>query len=319
LANIYALIHQSLDHWIPMSPVVAIADRGDLCGECPLWSPQEEALYWSDITGRKLNRYSWSTHSHEVIHPDLEVGGLALHASEGFVVVNSEGAWLWNPESIPVLILDSVEGRKCSLNDCIADPQGRLFTGSCFFDPNREDYDRGFLARIDIDGSAHIVDEGIRLANGLGFSPDCSTLYFTDSADRVIYAYDYRPSDGRISNRRAFVRVPRSEGIPDGLTVDAEGYVWSARWFGGCIVRYDPEGRVQQMINIPASQSSSLSFGGPNLDDIFVTSAGVPDALSLTPLGYDSGHLPAGGQLFHLNLGIRGKPEYEARIERCPA
>src|SRR5262249_21148072 len=123
-----------------------------------------------------------------------------------------------------------------------------------------------------------------------------------------------RISDGSLRNRRTFVRIPGDQGVPDGLTVDAEGFVWSAQWFGGCIVRYDPDGRVQQTIAIPASQTSSLTFGGPDLDDIFVTSAGMPDALSLAPPGYATGTMPAGGQLFHLNLGIRGKPEFEANI-----
>lgn len=299
-----------------MNPVVAIADRGDLCGECPLWRPRERALYWSDITGRKFNRYSWMDGRHEVVRDDFEVSGLAPHASGGFVLVNSQGVWLWDWNHEPILVTDTVDGRKCSLNDCIADPQGRLFTGSCFFDPNREDYELGFLVRVDEDGSAHIVDDGIRLANGLGFSPDGSTLYFTDSADRVIYAYDYRASDGTVRNRRVFVRVPGDQGLPDGLTVDAEGFVWSARWFGGCIVRYDPDGRVQQTVAIPAAQTSSLAFGGTDLEDIFVTSAGLPDALPLAPPGYSFRSTPVGGQLFHVNLGIRGKPEFEANIRQ---
>lgn len=295
-----------------------VADRGDLCGECPLWSPHEEALYWTDITGRKVNRYSWNTRRHEVVHPGLEVSGLALHNLGGFVVVNSEGVWLWNPGCEPHPVASLAEGRKCSLNDCIADPRGRLFAGSCFFDPSRDDYELGFLARFDEDGSARIVDEGIRLANGLGFSPDCSTLYFTDSAERVIYAYDYRDSDGSLRNRREFVRVPREEGIPDGLTVDAEGFVWSAHWFGGCIVRYDLDGHVQRTVKIPAAQTSSLAFGGRDLDDIFVTSAGLPDALSLAPPRYSARDGQSGGQLFRLNLRICGKPEYEAAIRCAP-
>lgn len=297
--------------------VEIIADLGDLCGECPLWSPQEEALYWTDITGRRVYRYSWAAGVPEVVHSDMEVSGLALNDRGGFVAVNSEGVWLWEHGSKPVLIADSAEGRKCALNDCIADPRGRLFTGSCFFDPGRDDYEPGFLARIDEDGSAHIVDEGIRLANGLGFSPDGSTLYFTDSAARAIYAYDYRVSDGGIGNRREFVRVPIEDGIPDGLTVDAEGFVWSANWFGGRIVRYDPDGSIQQVVSLPASQTSSLSFGGPDLDEIFVTSASQPDALRLAPPGYSSSGNGSGGQLFRIRLQTQGKPEYKARL-RCP-
>jgi sugar lactone lactonase YvrE len=152
------------------------------------------------------------------------------------------------------------------------------------------------------------------LANGLGFSPDNSTLYFTDSAERLIFAYDYRRSDGRLSNRRRFVSVPSTEGLPDGLTVDAEGFVWSAQWFGGCIVRYDPDGKEQQRISIPVAQSSSVAFGGPDLTDIFITSAALDDSLTLAPPGYSPAAQRAGGPLYRVNVGIPGRPEYKARI-----
>jgi len=204
------------------------------------------------------------------------------------------------------------------LNDCIADPEGRLFSGSCFYDSGREDYPSGYLFRADLDGSVHIVAEGLRLSNGLGFSPDETTLYLTDSADRTIYAFDYRRSDGTIRKRRVFVKVSPEEGIPDGLTVDAAGFLWSVQWFGGCLVRYDPDGIVERRIQIPASQTTSMAFGGPELTDIFVTSASVPDALPLAPPGYCSGAVYTGGKLFHLNLGLQGGEEYRARIGLAP-
>lgn len=291
-----------------------IADYGDICGECPIWSPRDQALYWSDIAGCKLYKYSWLNRRPEILCRGQEVSGLALHASGEFVVVNSQGIWLWDVGARPRLIADTIDGRKCAMNDCIADPEGRLFSGACFFDSNRDDYDLGYLACVDIDGSARIVDEGIHHANGLGFSPDCSTLYFTDSAARVIYAYDYRRKDGEIGNRRVLVKIPGDQGIPDGLTVDAEGFVWSAQWFGGCIVRYDPDGMEQQRIAIPALQSSSLTFGGADLSDIFVTSASLSDSVSLAPAGYSTARVNIGGQLFHLTLEIRGKLDFEAKI-----
>ena len=169
------------------------------------------------------------------------------------------------------------------------------------------------LAFIERDGTARVLDTGFGLSNGMGFSADWRTLYFTDSADRVIYAYDYDDAQGTAQRRRIFVRVPNAEGIPDGLTVDAEGFVWSAQWFGGCICRYDPDGKLERRIQIPAEQTSSLAFGGPELTDIFVTTAATPDAHSLAPAGYSqSGN--TGGQLFHLNLGIPGRTEHRCRF-----
>ena len=113
----------------------------------------------------------------------------------------------------------------------------------------------------------------------------CVRSIFADSAARRIYAYDYRRRDGAISNRRTFVTVPRDEGVPDGLTVDAEGFVWCAHWFGACVIRYDPDGKIERRIPIPASRTSSLAFGGPELTDIFVTSEAFTDSLPLAPLG----------------------------------
>jgi sugar lactone lactonase YvrE len=200
------------------------------------------------------------------------------------------------------------------MNDCIADPQGRLFAGSWFYNPADDNYPLGHLIRVDTDGLTRIVDDGIHLANGLGFSPDLKTLYFADSAARVILAYDYDVDSGGIRNRRNFVRVPRDSGLPDGLTVDAEGYVWCAHWFGGRVVRYDPDGKIERTIPVPAKQVSSLAFGGPELTDIFITSAALSDSLPLAPLGYNSGAGYIGGSLFHINLDIPGRPEFRARI-----
>ena len=297
-----------------MTQVEVVADYGDLCGEGPLWHEGEQALYWIDLTGKRLYRYTYPDDKHQIVHQGLEICGIALHESGKFVIVNSGGVWLWDLKEDLRLIAGTIENKKCALNDCVVDPEGRLFSGSCFFDPANASYERGCLFRIDADGSGHIVDDGISLANGLGFSLDHSTLYFADSAERVIYAYDYRRLDGSLRNRRRFVSVPSTQGLPDGLTVDAEGFVWSAQWFGGCIVRYDPDGKEQQRINVPAAQSSSLAFGGPDLSDIFVTSAALDDGLPLAPPGYSPGARRAGGALYRVRLGIRGRLEYRARI-----
>ena len=297
-----------------MKQIEVVADYGDLCGEGPLWHQREQALYWTDITGKRLYRWTYPDSKHQIIHQGLEVSGIALHESGNFVVVNSGGVWIWDLQNDPILIVDTIENKKCALNDCIVDPQGRIFSGSCFYDAAKDSYARGYLFRIDADGAGHVVDEGISLANGLGFSPDSSTLYFADSAERVIFAYDYRPLDGSLRNRRRFVSVPSHEGLPDGLTVDAEGFIWCAQWFGGCIVRYDPDGKEQQRISVPAAQSSSVAFGGPDLSDIFVTSAALDDSLPLAPPGYFPTAQRTGGALYRLNLGIQGRLEYKARV-----
>jgi D-xylonolactonase len=167
---------------------------------------------------------------------------------------------------------------------------------------------------VDNDGSVHVVDEGFRLSNGLGFAPDCGTMYYVDSADRRIYAWDYRREDGSIRNRRVLVQVPLEEGFPDGMTVDAAGYIWCAHWFGGCIIRYDPDGKVERRIETPPSQISSVTFGGPDFTDMFVTSAALADSLYLAPPGYNVSEHFMGGPVYRFKPGFQGREEYRANV-----
>ena len=300
-----------------MPELTVIADYGDLCGEGPIWDASCKRLYWTDITGQKFYCYDWSTRKTWVVKEGWEIAGAALNRSGGFVVANSSGLWLWEDGGEPRLVADQADGSKCQMNDCIADPAGRLLAGSNFYDLSR-DYPLGKLIRVDTDGTAHIIDEGLHLANGLGFSVDARTLYFTDSAARLIYAYDYDPAKGTARNRRVFVKVPATSGLPDGLTVDAEDFVWSAEWYGSRVVRYDHEGKVEREIRTPAKQTSSLAFGGPELTDLFITSAAKSEPMPIMPPGYDPNSGYFGGSLYHINLGIRGKPEFVADINLKP-
>ena len=299
----------------PIEQFKVIADYHDACGECPLWHVGQNALYWTDITRKQFYRYDWNKKLSTVLSSDFEICGFAFNGSGGFVVVNNSGMWLWDGKTEPLHLAAEADGVACRMNDCAADPAGRLLAGSCFFDPDRDDSPLGHLMLVDHDGSVKILDDGIRLANGLGFSPDGRTLYFADSAARLIYCYEYDAALGTARNRRPFVQVPPDEGLPDGLTVDAEGFVWSAQWFGSCIVRYDPEGKVERRVALPAKQITSLAFGGPALTDIFVTSAELPDCVSLAPRGYKAFEGNIGGQTFLGNLGIAGKCEYLCRIQ----
>ena len=296
-----------------MEELAVIADYGDLCGEGPVWDPDTRTLYWTDCAGQKFYRYHQPSGKHELVKQNLEINGYALNRSGGFVITNNSGIWIWDGFDDVRLIAEKADGSKCQMNDAIADPEGRLFAGSWFYDPNKK-YELGKLIRVDTDGTASLVDEGIHLANGLAFSPDCKILYFTDSAARRIYAYDYDRKTGNIRNRRVRVQVPDDEGLPDGLTVDAEGFLWSAQWYGSCVVRYDPDGKVERRIPTPAKQTSSVMFGGEDLTDIFITSAGKSEPMPIMPKGYDPSSGYFGGQLYRINLGIQGRPEYKANI-----
>lgn len=295
--------------------LAVVADYGDLCGEAPLWDAESQTLYWSDCVGLKVYRYHPGSARHELLKSGIEANGLVLDSQGGFVITNNSGIWFWDGADNLKLIANTVDGSKCQINDAIADPEGRLFAGSWFYSPTG-DYELGKLIRVDTNGTAHVVDEGFHLANGLAFSPDARMLYLTDSAARRIYAYDYDRKTGEIRNRRVLVQVPGDEGLPDGLTVDGEGFLWSAQWYGSSVVRYDPAGKVERRIRTPAKQTSSVMFGGADLTELFITSAAKSEPMPVMPKGYDATSGNFGGQLYGINLGIPGKEEYRTRLKR---
>jgi sugar lactone lactonase YvrE len=297
----------------PMSQVRVIADYGDLCGEGPLWDADTTYLYWTDIEGQRFYRYHQPSDTHEIVKEGLQITGYSLNRPGGFVVANRYGIWLWDGADDLRPIAGLFGNIQCRMNDAIADPEGRFFAGSMFYEPDKK-YELGKLVRVDTDGTVNVVDEGFHLSNGLAFSPDATVMYFTDSAARRIYAYDYARRTGDLTNRRVLVHVPDDEGLPDGLTVDAEGFLWSAQWYGGCVMRYDPEGKLERRIKLPAKQISSIAFGGKDLSDIFVTSASQTWLSPLMPNSYDAISGNFGGQLYCINTGIQGKPEYKANV-----
>ncbi|HEX6803031.1 MAG TPA: SMP-30/gluconolactonase/LRE family protein [Terriglobales bacterium] len=296
------------------SEIQVVADYADLCGEGPLWDDRKQVLYWTDIDGKKFYRYHWKEHRHELVHDGFQVNGFTMQETGGSLVTNSKGVWLWNPPSKPVLLASEVDGKDCTLNDCVADPEGRVYSGSYHHNPAGASLP-SFLFCIDTDGSVQVADEGIKFSNGLAFSPDCRTLYFSDTVARCVYAYDWQRGSGKLSNRRVFVRLPREEGFPDGLAVDSDGFLWCAHWFGACISRYDPDGKRERLVKTPAAQTSSLAFGGPELDVLFITSASLSNMLDMAPLGYDPAKTYVGGRLYQMKSDVRGKKEFRSRVQ----
>jgi D-xylonolactonase len=279
-----------------------IADYACITGEGPLWHPLEKRLYWLDIPQGRIFRYDPATGRHEICHQaDEAIGGLTIQADGALLLFMARGAVRrWHDGMLETIIAEIPQEREGRFNDVIADPEGRIFCGTM---PTEERLGR--LYRLDPDGTLTQALDAVDISNGMGFSPDLQHLYYTESRRRTIYRFDYNRATGALSNRRVFVEIPLGEGVPDGLTVDVEGYVWSARWDGGCLVRYTPEGQEEKRITFPATKVSSVTFGGPDFTDIYVTTAGGDDKT-------ENG--PGAGALFHLNLGIQGRAEFFSRI-----
>jgi D-xylonolactonase len=192
-------------------------------------------------------------------------------------------------------------------NDVIADVEGRVFAGALG--------GNGRLYRVDTDGTINELMDGFGVPNGMAFTPDFNGMYFTDSVARRIYRFDYDRGTGSLSNRRLFVEIAESEGVPDGMTIDAEGCVWTAIWFGGRVKRFAPDGTLDCEIEFPVRQTSAVVFGGPELDILYVTTAAGDGADSLKPPGYDVNAAPRGGGLYSIRLrGVRGLPLFRSRV-----
>lgn len=279
-----------------------IADYACVTGENPLWHPLEQRLYWEDIPRGRIFRYDPATGHHEQVYEGDVVGGFTIQADGALLLFMAQGAVkVWREGKLTTVIAEIPEERASRFNDVIADPMGRVFCGTM---PSPDHL--GALYRLDTDAKLTKLLGGIGCSNGMGFTPDRKGMYYTDSHKREIYLFDYDQTTGALSNQRLFVRTPEGEGVPDGMTVDAEGYVWSARWDGGCLVRYSPQGQEVLRISFPAKKISSVIFGGPDYTDMYVTTAG----------GNQKESDGAGaGALFRINLGIQGVPEFYSRIK----
>lgn len=291
-----------------------ISDVPYRCGECPMWDADRQLFLWSDMLAGELFEYSPATGKVRKFAEGKNVSGFTLNKNGGLVCATHQGLYLWNEKDGWKLVATEFAGQALHSNDAAADPQGRFIFGTTFYDQTAGDnFERGRLYSVGRHGEIDIIAEGLGLSNGIGFSPDRRTMYVTDTYTREIFRYDYDPRSGKAGNRRTFVKIPDTEGIPDGMTVDAEGFVWSAQWYGFCVVRYDPDGKVERRLHVPSGQTSSVMFGGKDFSDIYVTTAAEVVRLSAAPRGYDF-DAPHNGSVYRFNLGIRGLEEYKADI-----
>jgi len=272
-------------------------------GEGPVWSAEEQALYWVDIENNSFFRYFPTTSKYESFDVGVPIGVLALRAAGGLVMATKNGFAFWDPKTQALQFLANPEADKphTRFNDGAVDSQGRFWAGTMCGLPEICSAPEGSLYRLDPDGSVSIMETGIFIANGIDWSPDTKIMYFTDSTRHVIYAYDFDPATGAIENRRPFISTPDEIGVPDGLTVDSEGCIWSARWGGWKITRYDPTGKVEREIQLPVQCPTSCAFGGANLDELYITSAW--NELSVE----QKKNQPYAGDLFRVKTDTKGR------------
>jgi len=256
-----------------MSEIEHLISVQDEVGETPIWIPEEHAIYWIDMEGNAVHRYDPATGERADWALDAAVTALGRRASGGWILATKTGLMFWNQETNTTeFIADPTAAREAiRFNDIAVDRQGRLLAGTA----NVQEYDApdGVIYRLDPDLSLHQIDDGYAVSNGIGFSPDGRTLYVSDSFGNKIVVMDYDTETGTASNRRTFADVPSEEGLPDGLIVDADGFIWNAHWAGSRITRYDPDGKIERRIPMPATNVTCLGFGGAEMNELYITTA----------------------------------------------
>lgn len=273
-------------------------------GESPVWHPDEQRLYWIDIQGRQIHRFDPITrHNESFTLPEI-VTCIQLRAKGGLILTLKKNFAFFDPDSNRLEMLASVEDAlpQNRFNDGKCDPQGRFWAGT--MDAKEWKKPSGNLYRMNPDRSVTTMQSQVICSNGSGWSPDGGTMYYTESFRYAIFAYDFDAKSGAISNRRTFAEISQDDrkagGFPDGMTVDADGFVWSNQVGLGRIARYDPQGKIERIVQLAVPRATDCTFGGNNLDVLFITSARetmTPAQLQLAPLS---------GSLFAIDAGVRG-------------
>ncbi|WP_016697421.1 SMP-30/gluconolactonase/LRE family protein [Actinoalloteichus spitiensis] len=273
----------------------AVSDPVTHHGEGPVWNPATGRLHFVDMLAGDvltLGADAGITRTRvgsvaAVVRPNRS-GGLVLAVDRGFALL-PEGAD--EPRRLPELWSDP--GVRMNEGGC--DPQGRFYAGSMAFDATPE---RGTLWRLDPDGGTHRVLTPVTISNGLVWSPDGHLVYYVDTPTGRVDVFDFDAARGEFLNRRPLVEIPEEHGAPDGMAIDAHGRLWVAMWGGSAVRCYSPEGELEAVVEVPVRQVTACAFGGPDLDQLYVTTSrdGLADPE------------PTAGALYLAETGVRGLP-----------
>lgn len=284
-----------------------ILDIHDKLGEGALWCPQERALYWVDVPmPAAIQRYVPATGTHERWDMPQIVASMAKRADGTLLVAAHHGLYVFSPATGSLKLVAAPEAAvpENRSNDGGTDPRGRFWFGSMQNNlaPDNSPVDigaQGVLYKVEAGFRVTPMEGGIGISNATCWSPDGATMYFADTMRNTIFAYDFDADLGAVSNKRVFSDL-EGHGHPDGATTDSEGYLWNARWEGGCVIRFAPDGRVDRILEVPAPRVTSCVFGDDDLETLYITTARIyhdDDELA---------RYPQAGGLFSARVGVRG-------------
>jgi len=277
-----------------------LLDTKSPLGEGPIWDVEQQVLWWTDILGNVVYRYDPADGSNQSWDVSQMVGTLVLARSGGLVLAVQNGFVRFDPETGNTELIADPEPDKPEnrFNDGKCDPTGRLWAGTL---PLSEDHPGGAMYCLHPNGTVEHKGDGYRIPNGIVWSADAKTMWHIDSPTRRVDAWDFDNATGSISNRRTAIEIQDEGAFPDGMAIDTEGKLWVAQWGGWSVVRFDPEtGEELARLKLPVSQVSACAFGGPNLDELYITSA--RKNLSEKALEKE----PLAGSLFRARVGVSG-------------
>jgi len=279
---------------------MALSANADLA-ESPVWDPETMSLWWVDIFRGEVHRFEPSTGKDDEFRLNGPVGSLALCASGGLLVALKDGIYGYVPGGVPQPIArPELERRTNRFNDGRTDRRGRFWVGSLHLD---ETAPTGAFYRLDPDGRCTRQADGIYASNGTAFSPDGRVGFHADSQARIVWRFEIDPDTGALRNRRPHIALPPRSGAPDGAIVDDDGCYWLTHANGWRIVRYDPRGNVDRVIQLPVAIPTSAAFGGRDGRTLFITTARYslsPESLRIQPLA---------GSILAIDVGVGGMPD----------
>ena len=286
-------------------PITCLVDAQDKLGEGCFWDVATQTLWWLDaIVPSAIHRLHVASGAYRKWQFNEMVTAMAIRKDGTLIVGSFKGINTFNPETGALTPLRALEPDKPKNrgNDGACDAKGRFWFGTMMNNVGPSGADMpitaatGTLFRIDYDHQVTAMAHGIGVSNGPCWSPDNRIFYFTDSRAQIIWAYDFDLDSGTISNRRV-LNDTKDFGHPDGATIDAEGFLWSARWGGSCVLRIDPKGRIDRVVPMPAKRVTNACFGGSKLDTLYVTTS---------RLHVEDKNLPLQGGVFCFDPGVRG-------------
>ncbi|WP_323764530.1 SMP-30/gluconolactonase/LRE family protein [Marinovum sp.] len=284
-----------------------LATAGAIVGEGPVWDAREGVLHWVDVAAPAFHVYDPKTGEDRMAHAPYLVSAVLPSDDGRMVALTQNGLEQYDPVTHRLQTIHNPEAHLPSnrFNDAKTDSRGRVWTGSMSLDASMPS---GSLYRFDRGDSARAMDGGFQVSNGLDWSPDGRTFYFTDTALGIVFAYDYDSDSGALSKRRSFLNFDPAEGKPDGLCVDSEGNLWVALWDGWRVACYGPDGSLKREIDMPVPRPTSCCFGGDDMTRLFITSASIRLPASVLE------EAPLSGALFAIDVGVAGQRVNEVAL-----